>query len=53
MNSKLRDKLKFKPTSKVVEDSALEISRNRLAVVLVSTCFVFCVFSFASFIIHL
>lgn len=53
MRIKLRDKLKFKPTSKNVEDSALEISRNRLAVVVVASCFVFCVLIFKIFEISL
>ncbi len=53
MNSKIKERFSFIPTSKVVEDSALEISRNRLAVVLVATCFVFIVLVFRLFEISL
>ncbi len=53
MNSMLKERMKFKPTTKVVEDSALEVSRNRLAVVLVATCFVFFVLIFRLFEVSL
>jgi len=46
-------KLNYKPTAKTVEDCALEVSRNRLAVVFLATCFVFCVLVFRLFEISL
>jgi cell division protein FtsI (penicillin-binding protein 3) len=53
MKHHYKDKLKFKPTSKTVEDSALEMCRNRLVVVFVATCLVFCVLIFRLFEISL